>query len=404
MIIKKFQGNTEEEAILAAKEEMGSNAIVMNICTTKQKGIFGMFRKDMVEVTAALEEKEDLLQKEKDLQKEEAAEKKQVLQEPKQEEEKDNQINKKPKEDAAFEKRLVNIQSMLENHMKRQEPIKEEKEKAVEQEERENLPFLRLVYKHLIDNDVQEMYVNQIFTEVERGLKKEASLESVLAAVYQKIILKLGEPDPIVYKEGQKKVVFFVGPTGVGKTTTIAKLVSEMKLKHRAKIALMTADTYRISAVEQLRTYASILDIPLKIVYSESDLTQGLEELKEYDMIFIDTAGRSHKNKEQCAELFDLIASMEQNKNYEMEISLVLSVTTKYKDLVKICEKYSQLGKYRIIFTKLDETSSVGNILNIAILTHGTLSYTASGQNVPDDISVINVQNIAKRLLGRGED
>ena len=112
MIIKKFQGNTEEEAILAAKEEMGSNAIVMNICTTKQKGIFGMFRKDMVEVTAALEEKEDLLQKEKDLQKEEAAEKKQVLQEPKQEEEKDNQINKKPKEDAAFEKRLVNIQSM----------------------------------------------------------------------------------------------------------------------------------------------------------------------------------------------------------------------------------------------------------------------------------------------------
>ena len=240
MIIKKFQGNTEEEAILAAKEEMGSNAIVMNICTTKQKGIFGMFRKDMVEVTAALEEKEDLLQKE------EAAEKKQVLQEPKQEEEKDNQINKKPKEDAAFEKRLVNIQSMLENQMKRQEPIKEEKEKAVEQEERENLPFLRLVYKHLIDNDVQEMYVNQIFTEVERGLKKEASLESVLAAVYQKIILKLGEPDPIVYKEGQKKVVFFVGPTGVGKTTTIAKLVSEMKLKHRAKIALMTADTYRI--------------------------------------------------------------------------------------------------------------------------------------------------------------
>jgi len=184
MIIKKFQGNTEEEAILAAKEEMGSNAIVMNICTTKQKGIFGMFRKDMVEVTAALEEKEDLLQKE------EAAEKKQVLPEPKQEEEKDNQINKKPKEDAAFEKRLVNIQSMLENQMKRQEPIKEEKEKAVEQEERENLPFLRLVYKHLIDNDVQEMYVNQIFTEVERGLKKEASLESVLAAVYQKIILK----------------------------------------------------------------------------------------------------------------------------------------------------------------------------------------------------------------------
>lgn len=400
MIIKKFQGNTEEEAILAAREEMGSNAIVMNIKTTKQRGIFRLFRKDTVEVTAALEEKQDMSQKE------ETVEKKPAFQEALQIEESEFQTSlRKPKEEANFEKRLVNIQSMLENQIKREEPIKQIKEeKVTEQEERENLPFLRLVYKHLVDNDVQEVYVNQIFTEVERGLKKEASLESVLAAVYQKIILKLGEPNPIDYKEGHKKVVFFVGPTGVGKTTTIAKLVSEMKLKHKAKIALMTADTYRISAVEQLRTYATILDLPLKIVYSESDLAEGLEELKEYDMIFVDTAGRSHKNKEQCDELFDLIGSMEQQKNYETEISLVLSVATKYKDLVKICEKYSQLGKYRIIFTKLDETSSVGNILNVAILTQGTLSYTASGQNVPDDISVINVQNIAKRLLGRGEE
>ncbi len=381
MIIKKFQGSTEEEAILAARDEMGNNAVVMNIRTTKKKGIFRWF-KDIVEVTAALEEKEDaptIKTPVKNIQ--------------------HTEILPSDGEKEVFEDRLNNIQSLLEQQIKK-EVVPEKAPEPIEEEEKESNGCLKLVYQQLINNEVEEVYANQIISEVEKLLKKEAPLDTVLSAVYQKIILKLGEPDDFDVQEGKKKIYFFIGPTGVGKTTTIAKLASDMKLTRKAKIALLTSDTYRIAAVEQLRTYANILDIPLDVIYSEEDLKEGLERLKEYDVIFVDTAGRSHKNLEQCDELFRLIESIDETYGFEKEICLVLSLTAKYKDLEKICNTYSRLGTYRIIFTKLDETSALGNILNIAILTNGKISYTTYGQNVPDDINLIDVQSIAKQLLG----
>ncbi len=382
MIIKKFQGSTEEEAILAARDEMGNNAVVMNIRTTKKKGIFRWFKKDIVEVTAALEEKKDaptIKTPVKNIQ--------------------HTEILPSDGEKEVFEDRLNNIQSLLEQQIKK-EVVPEKAPEPIEEEEKESNGCLKLVYQQLINNEVEEVYANQIISEVEKLLKKEAPLDTVLSAVYQKIILKLGEPDDFDVQEGKKKIYFFIGPTGVGKTTTIAKLASDMKLTRKAKIALLTSDTYRIAAVEQLRTYANILDIPLDVIYSEEDLKEGLERLKEYDVIFVDTAGRSHKNLEQCDELFRLIESIDETYGFEKEICLVLSLTAKYKDLEKICNTYSRLGTYRIIFTKLDETSALGNILNIAILTNGKISYTTYGQNVPDDINLIDVQSIAKQLLG----
>ncbi len=382
MIIKKFQGSTEEEAILAARDEMGNNAVVMNIRTTKKKGIFRWFKKDIVEVTAALEEKEDaptIKTPVKNIQ--------------------HTEILPSDGEKEVFEDRLNNIQSLLEQQIKK-EVVPEKAPEPIEEEEKESNGCLKLVYQQLINNEVEEVYANQIISEVEKLLKKEAPLDTVLSAVYQKIILKLGEPDDFDVQEGKKKIYFFIGPTGVGKTTTIAKLASDMKLTRKAKIALLTSDTYRIADVEQLRTYANILDIPLDVIYSEEDLKEGLERLKEYDVIFVDTAGRSHKNLEQCDELFRLIESIDETYGFEKEICLVLSLTAKYKDLEKICNTYSRLGTYRIIFTKLDETSALGNILNIAILTNGKISYTTYGQNVPDDINLIDVQSIAKQLLG----
>lgn len=388
MIIKKFQGKTEEEAILAARDEMGNNAVVMNIRTTKRKGIFRFFKKDMVEVTAALEEKTDVP----------------VLRTPEREVREHTRsfadiLPEAEKEKEVFENRLNSIQSLLEQQMKK-EAVPEKAEEPVEEEEKESIGFLKLIYQQLVANEVEEVYANQIINEVEKSLKKEAPLDSVLSAVYQKIILKLGEPDDFSFEENKKKICFFIGPTGVGKTTTIAKLASDMKLTKKMNIALMTADTYRIAAVEQLRTYANILDIPLDVIYSEDDLKDGLEKLKDYDVIFVDTAGRSHKNLDQCEELFHLIEAIDNMEGFEKEICLVLSVTTKYKDLEKICNTYSKLGAYRIIFTKLDETSALGNILNVAILTNGKISYTTYGQNVPDDINLIDVQSIAKQLLG----
>lgn len=218
-----------------------------------------------------------------------------------------------------------------------------------------------------------------------------------MSHVYQKIVLKLGQPKTIALNHQGTKFVYFVGPTGVGKTTTIAKIVSSIKLKNKIKVALITLDTYRIAAVEQLRTYANILNIPLRVVYSNSELEEVREEFKDYDLVLVDTAGRSHKNEEQIADIKEMIDTTPEDLR---EVYLVLSITTKYRDLVQITDCYKKITNYNLIFTKLDETSSVGNILNIKMLTQAPLSYTTWGQNVPDDIGKVNAQKIAKQLLG----
>lgn len=385
MIIKKFQAKTEKEAILAAQSELGNSAVIMNIKTTKPRGMMKLFKKDLVEVTAALEEKEDIP----------AAEKKEV---PKQTEQAATSLRTESSSEG-MEQRLDNIQSLLQQQMQKEEsetPIQKEEEL----EEKEWMPFLRMVYKQLLDNEVEEGCANQIIAEVERSIKKDATLDSILSAVYQKIILKLGEPKKIEYDGKRKKIYFFIGPTGVGKTTTIAKLASDLKMYQHAKLALMTSDTYRLAAVEQLRIYANILELPLQVIYEPEDLIRNLRLLSEYDTILIDTAGRSHKNEEHCNELSDLLHSLPEDCEYQPEVFLVLSITTKYNDLVNICNKYKDLCKYSVIFTKLDETTGIGNILNIAMLEEGVISYETSGQNVPDDIAVIDVQKVAKQLLG----
>lgn len=384
MIIKKFQAKTEKEAILAAQAEMGNSAVIVNIKTTKPSGLMKFFKKELVEVTAALEEKEVL---------------------PVQEKKEVPLGTEQPvslRTEAApegMEQRLDNIQLLLEQQIQKEES-ETSVQKEEELEEKEWMPFLRMIYKQLLNNEVEEIYANQILAEVERSIKKEATLDMILAAVYQKIILKLGEPKKIEYNEKQKKVYFFIGPTGVGKTTTIAKLASDLKLYQHAKLALMTSDTYRLAAVEQLRIYANILELPLQVIYEPEDLNRNLRMLSEYDIILIDTAGRSHKNEEHCNELRDLLCSLPEDCEYQPEVFLVLSITTKYSDLVNICSKFKDLCQYNVIFTKLDETTKVGNILNIAMLGEGSISYETSGQNVPDDIAVIDVQKVAKQLLG----
>ena len=263
--------------------------------------------------------------------------------------------------------------------------------------------LLMFVYRQLIDNEVDEKYVNQIMGEFEESLKKGSNVDSLLAAIYQKIVLKMGVAETIKPVEGKTKIIFFVGPTGVGKTTTIAKLASYYKLQKNLKVGFITSDTYRIAAVEQLRTYANILDAPLSVVYTIEEFNEAIRNFENYDMVFVDTAGRSQKNNEQCNEVFRLIDEGKMSDNMEKEVYLVLSAATKYKDLLKICEVFGHIKNYKLIFTKLDETYSLGNILNIKLNTGATLSYIASGQVVPDDISTVDAQKIARSLLGSNE-
>ncbi len=409
MIIKKFQAETEKEAILLAQNELGKDAIVMNIKTMNPKGIFKMFRKSKVEVTAAIDEKEEGTFKAQMKQAEEASK-----QEEKKKEEKEVILEgKKEEKESAIEEKLNNLAKMIEKEMelKKESSIKEkegEEEKKEENKETEkkdskedyNRAMIELVQKQLMDHEVEQEFAREIVKDIENKKDVKLKIDDVLANVYQRIVLKLGQPDMIELEHNTgngPKLIYFIGPTGVGKTTTIAKIASKLKLEKKAKVALITADTYRIAAVEQIRTYANILSIPIKVVYEPEEIKKTIEEFSDYDLILVDTAGRSHKNEEQCNDLKSLL---EASKDYKQEIYLVLSAATKYRDLVKITETYSKITNYKLIFTKLDETGCLGNILNIRMLTKLPLSYATNGQNVPDDICVLDAQNIAKQLLG----
>jgi flagellar biosynthesis protein FlhF len=301
---------------------------------------------------------------------------------------------------SAIEMKLNNLQNLLEKQMIEKEKDEQSKPEAkAVPETNKNIACIQLIYNQLISNDVDEKYANSILTEIEGNLKKDSSMDNILASIYQKIILKLGQPKTIEITGKTPKFVFFIGPTGVGKTTTIAKIASKFKVNEKAKVAFLTADTYRIAAVEQLRTYAGILGIPLKVVYSGEEMKQAILEFADYDIVFVDTAGRSHRNKEQRDDIEALIHTVPES---DREVYLVLSATTKYRDLIKITEAYSEIVKYNLIFTKLDETSTIGNLFNIRMLTEASLSYATFGQNVPDDISRIDAQGIAKQLL-RGQ-
>ena len=259
--------------------------------------------------------------------------------------------------------------------------------------------YVKLIKKQLLKHEVDEKYIDMIINEVKGNIKKDTLVDNILTSVYQKIILKLGTPKLIEPGKESPKYVFFMGPTGVGKTTTIAKIASDFSLNRGLNVALLTSDTYRIAAVEQLRIFANILKVPIHVAYSADDIRKLKSELDKYDIVLIDTAGRSHKNVEQNKDLRELISAIDKK---ERDMYLVLSATTKYTDLINIIEAYKDIENYKLLFTKTDETTHLGNILNIKLLTNADLSYIANGQDVPEDIGKVDAQEIAKQLLGGG--
>jgi flagellar biosynthesis protein FlhF len=193
------------------------------------------------------------------------------------------------------------------------------------------------------------------------------------------------------------RLMAFIGPTGVGKTTTLAKLAAQLALFHHKRVALLTIDTYRIGALEQLKTYSEIIGLPLEVVMTPGELKNCLRRHSDKDLILIDTAGRSLKNKEQVFELRKFIEVMPQPR----DILLTLSATTKGKDLTKIVEDYRKLHFNKIIFTKIDETTELGCIVNVACQARMPVVYITDGQKVPDDIYELRPKRAAKLVLGR---
>ena len=340
MVIRKYIAMTEEEATRLAKEDLGEAAIIMNVKKVAPHGLARFFKKASVEITAAVDDLEE--KKEKDSESNSAfvqdlpdfSKLQEAIQETnavlaadeaKKEKEQENNLftgktskldgdfslqeeiavekNVAAKEETDIEERLSNLQDLLEKQLQADREAKEEKE----EKDNPNQAYYDLIRKKLLDNEVEETYVSQILDDIAETLGKNANLDSILAGVYQKIVLKIGQPHLIDIRSKKKKYVFFMGPTGVGKTTTIAKIASTLKLTKKTKVALVTSDTYRIAAVEQLKTYANILGIPLQVVYSAGDMEQAIEELHDFDLVFVDTAGRTHNSKEQREDIQKLL-------------------------------------------------------------------------------------------------
>lgn len=417
MIINKFQGKTEEEATEKARAEMGGSVVIMNVREIKPKGLFRTFKSSTYEVTAAKEEKEQYVNAQPavkaPLKQHEninyaADEKIQLPIREKHAPEAPRVAVPQTVTDAIqsgikeweLEEKLESLQNMLEKNLQGENTNATIKFSADTTGQSEGFRCMKMIYEKLLENEVDEKYVNQIMDDVERVIRTSSSMDVVLSSVYQKMILKFGQPAGIELPpvQGQPKIIFFIGPTGVGKTTTIAKIASKFKVDMGRKVAFMTADTYRIAAAEQLRIYANILNTPLSIIYSADELDAAIGCVQDHDLVLVDTAGFSHKNKEQRENVTRLVESVD--GKYEKEVYLVLSATTKYRDLLDIVDIYKDISDYKIIFTKLDETTTYGNLLNVRMYSGAELSYVTTGQNVPDDMEIFDTQKVVKQLLG----
>lgn len=255
-------------------------------------------------------------------------------------------------------------------------------------------PELQPIFGVLVRNGVDPGLAGSLCRRMQTRLKKEP--QATAAQVAEEVLIKqLGAPVTIQAAPGSRRVVALLGPTGVGKTTTLAKLASFWALRRGLNVALITADTYRIAAVEQLRTYCEIIGVPLEVVERPEEVPAALDRYRQADLILVDTAGRSHRNPEQMQELAAYVKTLAPD-----EIYLVISLTASQRDAIAVVDSYTPIGFHKLLFTKLDEAAAPGILLNALVHAGRPLSYITTGQNVPDDIEVAAPERLSRLLLG----
>lgn len=339
MIVKRYLANSMPQAMEQIKRDLGPDAVILSTRTVPGSGWRRFFGQKQLEVTAALEE---------------------------------NQIAKS--QSSVLRDEIRELGKM----------VQEIKNRSVETEKNQRpLRGWQMLLEQLgINEELGEKLLDGVG---EPGGGKE---REVLAKRIVDFLQGYTQQ-----KEG--RIHCFVGPTGVGKTTTLAKLATHAAIFQERDTVMITADTYRIGAVEQLRTYAEILNTDLEVVLTEEELLEALERHQDKEAIFIDTAGRPSYNKEQLMELERLLAAIP-----EKTVSLVLSCATKNEDLFRIADDFSITNYDQLIFTKTDETGSLGSILNILHKTGCPVAYLTTGQNVPEDILLAGPEKMANLILG----
>jgi flagellar biosynthesis protein FlhF len=432
------------EVLAKVKRDLGPNAVILHTRTIRKGGVMGVGGRTLVEVTASADAR--ALAK---------AERRAVVGSQTQASSKTKQaINQIPpvKAQAAYSAvesttpkpstEISSLTSALRGEMKELRSMVRELLDRPAGDARAAMPEeLQKMYSDLLASEVADEVAREVINEAKHRLgqlqsalqercrannrrtangsqkaphinAKKALHDLVPVVAAECIERMLPKAEPLqLQPNGGTKFVAFVGPTGVGKTTTIAKLAAQFKLREKCRVAMITIDTYRIAAVDQLRAYADILDVPLQVVLTPQEMAAAIQRMRDVDLVLIDTAGRSQRNKDRLHELRAFLeaarkataATREGNEHRlsAMETYLVLSCTTRPDQMVEVAKEFSFLGLDRVVFTKLDEAVGLGVILNVAKKLDLQLSYLTTGQEVPDDIEVGNRRRIAELILNR---
>lgn len=352
MRIKRYLVNNMPEAMEVIKRDLGPEAVIISHRWVREKGLWGFFLPRKLEVTAAVEQSSP-----------ETATAQQNLAE-----------------------EVAELKAML-----KQAVLAPQKQGSAPPPESDLLLKWRQTLEEL---EVNHEVIGELLGNIKGDLgpwtpEKEELVKETVERRMASIFESASDNTP------NSGIYVFVGPTGVGKTTTLAKLAAHLALFEEKNIALLTIDTYRIGAVEQLKTYGEILDVPVEAVLTPEELAEAVHRHRDKDVILIDTAGRPSSDKKMMAELQAFLSKIE-----PAEIFLVMSCTTKCKDLLRIAEDFKVLNYNRLIFTKTDETMSLGSIVNLVRATSKPVAYVTTGQSVPDDIEACNPRKLVKLILG----
>lgn len=365
MKIKKYVAQTMPEAMRKIRADLGADAVILNSKEITQKGILGLFKKRKIEVIAALDPQPLSVKKE--------------------------QV------EATLPKIKINPVVSDNGNVAVLNEIKNLKRMIEMQSSQENdyLPDYQAAFNYLVEQEIEENLAKELVDIVvpyDTDKEIKPSLEIIMKDIQVEIEKRLTTINLQKFENNQQ-VIHFVGPTGVGKTTTLAKIAAHNILKERKKVAFITTDTYRIAAIDQLKTYARILGVPVEVAYSIDDYKKAVNQFDTYDLILVDTAGRNFRDEQYVKEL---LSNIDQNiKTY-----IVLSLTAKQKDIIDIYHQFDHIRSKEVIFTKLDETRQYGSILNIALENQIKVAYLTNGQDVPDDLITPTPQIISNFIVG----